>query len=67
MFHSPSSRPQIGVTYLPASSRRQRMARRRVYVVAALAGLALASAAIGMLTAPSAPPPSASGSYFPTQ
>jgi hypothetical protein len=66
MLHSPNG-PQVGVTYLPASSRRQRMARRRVYVVAALAGLALASAAIGVLTARSTPPLSASASYFPTQ
>ncbi|HEY3694503.1 hypothetical protein [Phenylobacterium sp.] len=65
MLESPNI-PQIGVAYFPASSRRQRMARRRLYVVAALAGLALASGVAGMLTAPRAQP-LATDTYLPVQ
>ena len=65
MLHSPNI-PQIGVAYFPVSSRRQRMARRRLYVVAVLAGLALTSGVVGMLTA-SHTPASAPATYVPIQ
>jgi hypothetical protein len=42
--------PQIGVSYLPASNRRQRNARRRFALIAALSALAAASAVAGALT-----------------
>ena len=57
--------PEIGISYLPPSSRRQRLARRRLFAVAALGVLALVSGAIGMLTAQT-PPPTAS-TYIATQ
>lgn len=52
--------PQIGVSYLPVNSRRQRSARRRMLLIAALVALAAGSAVIGALTQsgeePSGPP-----------
>jgi hypothetical protein len=56
--------PEIGVSYLPVSSRRQRIARRRLYLVAALASLAMVSAVTGALTRGSEPSGSSSVSVM---
>jgi nitrous oxide reductase len=57
--------PQIGVSYLPINSRRQRSARRRIVLIAALAALAGASAVTGALvrTAEDATAPAATLPY----
>lgn len=61
------AKPQAGLVMFQALPRRQRMARRRTAVVAAMAGLALAAGVIGAL-AHHADLEQASGplSYFPS-
>ena len=70
MRHSPTSRG--GFVLIKTPSHRQQVARRRLVIVAAVAGLALASGLIGSLTAHSdrlAPdrPYFGPSSYFPSE
>jgi nitrous oxide reductase len=57
--------PEIGVSYLPIGRRRQRSARRRIVLIAALAALAGASAVAGAIvrTAEDAAAPAATLPY----
>lgn len=63
--------PQGGLVEFQSLSRRQRIARRKVYAVSAIAGLALLSGVIGALSRPggetNSPIRSGPFSYFPSE
>lgn len=64
--------PRAGLQLLRTPSHRQQVARRRLMVVCAMLGLALAAGVVGSITAPGSDPADAAPrtgpfSYFPSE
>jgi nitrous oxide reductase len=68
MLHTPL-RPYEGVVLFQAPNRRQKLARRRAYLTSAFVGVALASAAVGVVANHRSVAPQAvdAENYFPSQ